>query len=822
MQLSFRFLLMIGLLTASLLISGCESSEQRAEGYYKSGMALLAAGDEERALVEFRNVFKYNGFHKEARKTYADIQLKRGETGEAYSQYLLLIEQYPDTVEVRKILAEIAIGRGDWEEAERHGRAAFAIAPGVPAIKAINAALDYRKGQEDENETLQKTAIATAKDVLTMVPDSIVARRVVIESLLSGPTPSLAMPEIDAAISYAPDELELHILKLQLLIDDGKVADTGKQLQTMAERFPANERVRAGLVSWYLEQNDVDGAETFLRGLAAKAGDATGPQMNVVRLLQETRGADAAKAELDTLIAANKGKPAADIYRALRASIDFENGRQPDALTAMEEILKSAPASEQTRTIKIMMAKMLELSGNSVGARARVEEILAEDVSNIEALKMRATWLIEEDKPGDAIVALRTALDQNPRDSSVLTLMATAHDRDGSPELAAERLALAVEVSGAAPDESLRYASFLLLTNNDLAAARSVLQDALAASPVNLDIVRALAEVLVQQREWSRAQELVNSLRSMHGPEAARTADGITAAILLGQEKTDESIGFLQGMIDKGDGDVSSIAMIIQTQIRAGKTSEARSYLDQALIKSPDNVGLRFLSGNLYALMGDVKPAEAIFRALIDEDPEAEPAMRALYALLKEGKRPDEASTLLDTFIERRPESVTLRWMKATELEGKGDIDGAIAIYETLYAEDSSDPVVANNLASLITSYRDDPQGLERAYAVARRLRGNPTPAFQDTYGWIEFRRGNFEEAARSLVPAAIGLPDDPLVQLHVGLAYEAVGQLKEAKAALERALDMAGDSTLPAFQSGRDALARLNAPASTEPAKAP
>ena len=43
-------------------------------------------------------------------------------------------------------------------------------------------------------------------------------------------------------------------------------------------------------------------------------------------------------------------------------------------------------------------------------------------------------------------------------------------------------------------------------------------------------------------------------------------------------------------------------------------------------------------------------------------------------------------------------------------------------------------------------------------------------PAFQDTYGWIEARRGNYVEALTYLRPAAAGLADDPLAQYHFGL----------------------------------------------------
>ena len=81
----------------------------------------------------------------------------------------------------------------------------------------------------------------------------------------------------------------------------------------------------------------------------------------------------------------------------------------------------------------------------------------------------------------------------------------------------------------------------------------------------------------------------------------------------------------------------------------------------------------------------------------------------------------------------------------------------------------------------------------------------------QDTYGWIAFRRGEHEEALRYLEPAARGLPDDPVVQYHLGMAYAALGRRDEAVAQLTRALEIAGeDNPLPQFVRAREALAGL------------
>ena len=796
-------------LIAALALAGCESAEDKAERYYLSGMELLAAGDEERALVEFRNVFKYNGFHKDARKVYADTVLKQGNVQEAYGQYLRLIEQYPDTPEVRRILAELAIGRGDWAEAERHGNEAIRLAPDAPGVRAIALALGYRKAVMDRDEEARAVLAEEARAVLAETPDSRIALRILIDHLAAGPDPTAALPEIERALALEPEALELHVAKLRILAQSGDSAGLGVQLKTMVERFPDNVDARSALIAWYMSEGDIDGAEAFMRQLA---GDPTGPvegHIAVIQLLQAARSAEAAQTELDRLIAANDGTANADLYRALDATFDFEAGKRDEAIAAMETILKTATPGDQTRRIKTMLAKMLETTGNRVGARARIEEVLAEDATNVEALKMRASWLIEEDRPGEAIVDLRAALGQAPRDASILTLMAAAHERDGSPELAGERLALAVEVSGSAPGESLRYAQFLVRQGR-IQAADTVLTESRRVNPTHVGVLAMLADIALNAQDWPRAQEIAETLAQIGTPEADAATRALQAALLLGQNRTEDGLAFLEEQVGKGGDDLAAIQVILQARIRSGKPDEARTYLDGELAKRPDDPGLRLLSAGLHALMGEVSQAEALFRDLIAEDPTAELPARLLYGLLRSDGRAEEAAAVLDAALAAQPAAATLRWIQAGELEKAGDIDGAIAVYEAMYAVDSGNVIIANNLASMITTHRDDPESLARATAIARRLKGSDVPAFQDTYGWIAHRNGNHDEALTYLEPAAAGLPNDALTQFHLGMTYLALERTEDARRQLTRALELAGDSPLPQFETARQELAGL------------
>ena len=73
-------------------LSACENSKDKAARHLASAMALAEKGDGDRALVEFRNVFKLDPENVEARREFADFLLARGDLAGAYGQYLAVTE----------------------------------------------------------------------------------------------------------------------------------------------------------------------------------------------------------------------------------------------------------------------------------------------------------------------------------------------------------------------------------------------------------------------------------------------------------------------------------------------------------------------------------------------------------------------------------------------------------------------------------------------------------------------------------------------------------------------------------------------------------
>ncbi len=799
------------LLTAAVALAACESSEERAERHFETGMELLAEGDVSRALVEFRNVFKLNPTHKEARMAYARAQLSKGRRGEAYSQFQRVVEQYPDTLEARIELAEMSIEAGNWDESRRHVSAAVELEPENPRVQIADTALQYAQALQDDNVEKADEIAADSLKALEDNPDSAIIRRMAIDYLLRNERLEDALPVIDDGLERQPENYELHTTKLNVLVGLSRMDDLGDALRTMVATFPEDEPSRQYLMAWYLERGDNDGAEQFLRDLASRPDAEDEAHMAVIQFLRLTKGVDAARAEVDRLVETMENP---ERFVAVQASMDFDAGQRDEAMAKLEELVDSVEEpTDVTNNIKILLARMQASTGDLVGSRARVEEVIENDGSHVDALKLRASWHIEEDLTGDAIIDLRTALAQAPRDAEIMTLMAAAHERAGDRELAGERYSLAVEFSEQAPRESLRYANFLIGTDRP-DAAEAVLDEALIKAPTNLELLRAIAALQLQREDWNEVQRVIWKLRAIESEPATELANVLQAEMLLKQDRLDDTVAYLEKLSEDEDG-LRAFTALIQTQVQAGNIDTAVEQVEEKLAENPTDGNLRNLRANLHLVKDERDQAEAIFRSLLADFPGNDRVLRTLYTILMAGGREDEARALVDEQIaltENIPGATSALFLKAEILERDRDFDGAIAIYENMYAANSNNIIVANNLASLISAHRDTEESLTRAYAVARRLRGIEVPALQDTYGWIEYRRGNYDEALVHLVPAAAGLPNDPLVQYHLARTFLALGQKQDAKIAFQRAVDIAGDNPLPQLIEARKLLEELKA----------
>ncbi len=787
--MKLRKILVSAALAVSLTaLAACDSAKERAEKFYQSGVAYLEKGDVDRALIEFRNVFKLDAEHKEARRAYAHVERDRGNLREAFSQYLRLIEQYPNDLEALQALSEMAVANGDWEVAERYAAPAVGLQPDNLELLAIKAATDYGSATAANDSAGVVDAMKRVRDLREKIPANILLRRVVIDDLLRGQNFDPALREIDAAIVLEPKDRQLFAQRMAVLSALGNEDAVEQGLLDMVARFPDAPEMSDTLVRWYVARGSLDKAEAHLRSRIDPKSPEVERVFALIRFLAEHRSNKVAVDELDKVIAGGATTP---IFRSARAGFLFDLGDRDKAIADMRAVLALDTDAADARRIKMGLARMLTATGKEDEAHKLVDEVLAEDSGAVEALKLKATWFIRDDKVGDAISTLREAIDENPNDAALLTLMAQAYERDGNRDLMREMLSLAVNASNRAPEESLRYAQFLA-SDSKLVQSESVIIDALRLSPGNVSLLIPLGQIYIAMQDWPRASAVADQLSAGTTANERSAAVTLRAAVLSGQQKGDEAIGYLKGLVDSGSADLGTKVAILRTYVVNNQIDRALAYANQMLHEAPDDPELQFVNGSVQLLAGNLSVAETAMRKLVESDPSRIQAWLALVRIVAtDPERTDETEALIAKAQETAPDQPELKWAKAGVFERKGDFAGAIAIYEDLYKENSGNPIVANNLASLLSMHGADPDSLNRAELIARRLRGSTVPAFQDTYGWIAYQRGTYDEAETELVKAAAGLPEDASVQYHLAMAYLSTGKQSEALAQFHRMMTL-------------------------------
>lgn len=790
------------LVSATLLLAACDSAEERAESHYQDARTLVAEGDTDRAVVELRNVFRLNSNHTDARLMMAELLMERGDRSGAYRQYLHLAELDPDDLPTRIILSEMAFLGSNWDEVERHGTRIEELAPENPQVQAITLVRAYREAVGDNDAPKLRALGRDADAMLAAQPENPVLRNIMVDYAMREQDFERALSEIDWMIAYDPQNGRNYQDRLRILAQLGDEDALEAQLRDLVEIFPDDPSHKATLIRYYLSRQNLDAAETFLRELVAAADpEETQPTLDLIRFLVELRGTEAARAELQTAIETH---PDPTPFRTLAAGLDFAQGQQDEAIALLEDLLKDAEPSEQINNAKVVLARMLLATGNEVGARARVEEVLTAQETHPGALKMQAAWQIEADDTDAALAGLRTALDEAPEDAETMSLMASAYARAGQAELMRDSLALAAEASGNAPAETLRFARVLIEEESYLAAEDTLLA-ALRLAPSNTDIIIALGNTYLGMGDFGRAQSVADALRRLGGEVAVQAANGIEAERLNQQKGVAEALAFLEELANAEDATLATRVSLVQAQIGVGDTEGALALARELKAENPDNESINIVLAVTHSLNGDLEEAASLYRTLLETEPARPSIWLELSRLQQRQGAREAAKASIDEGLSHTPEAANLLWARASFFEQEGDIDEAIEIYEQLYAQDSNSLVIANNLASLLATYRDDEESLDRAWAIARRLRDAEIPALQDTYGWILHRRGDTEEAISYLEDAAEGLPNNPLVQYHLGQAYNTVGRPQDALEQLRKAINIAGPAdTRPQIETAR------------------
>lgn len=786
---------------ALLLLAACDSVEERVEKHYRRGIELVEAGELAKATIEFRNALKLDENHPGARYQIGLAYERDGELRAALGNFALAAELDPNNLDVRLKLGQFYLLGNNIEQAGRVIAEAAALDPENVEVMALQAALLFR--QENPAAALDRAQAALAVDPQHVGAAMIVASALYAEGNIDG-----ALGELDKIIGHTPTARAAHLLKARILEAEGRSDALLAQLAEMVRLFPEERAYRQTLIVQQTRAGALDDAEAGLRALVAdNPGDRT-LALDLARFVGSRQGAEAGRAELEKILTAVTDPAVRAGLQVTLAQVDIGLGETDRARALLEGVIADSTAGDARNDARLVLARIETSAENIAAARTLIDTVIEADPRNPDALALRASLNLRDENPGAAIIDLRTASAAAPENVEIMLLMARAYERNGSPDLALDRLAAATRVSDYDPRIALTYAN-ALNGRGDSNAALTVLRETDRRHAQNETVLAALGQQFIRLEDWDNARKTADALSALQGDDT--TSRRVEAASLAAAGQLSESIGLLRELVDGSDNAGAAVAQLVSTLARAGELDQAEAVVADVLAREPGNNSAALMKAELRLARNDEPGARAALQSILDTDPGSPVGYAALARLDMATGNHAAAEAVLTRGIDAAENDDSLRMMMAELLERRGDIDGALGHYETLYESQPGSVVVANNYAALLAQYRaDDPKAVAHAQRIAQRLRASTVPEFQDTYGWLQYLAGNYEAALRSLQPAAAARPQNPWIRFHTGMAFAAIDRAAEAREHLEAALAI--DPGFPKADEARTAIASLPA----------
>ena len=721
-------------------VAGCGSPEQSAQGYYESGMALIEKKDDLGARLELLKAVKYKSDKVEVWKALAGVD-ERTKANSLFLDLRRIVELDPNDLDARLQLARIMVGGGAAEAALKVIDAGTEEKPSAPfhALRA-NILLRTKDGAG---------AIREAQRAFEIDPGNVDAVSVLASKKLSEGDADGALKLLDSITVDPKDETRISLQKMQIYAKKGNLPQAESLLRKVISLNPKEPAYQAQLIQILVAHRRFDVAEKEFRSrIEANPGDSkTG--LDLVRFLNLVKGPDVARSELESRI-----KAGGDVfdYQIALAELDFVQNKIDDATQALQSLVSTAPTPDKKLAAQLKLAEMYVSKSNIADAEPLISEILGKDRRNAGALRLRAAIRIERGQIDSAISDLREALNDQPKSPELLMLLAVAYERGGKNELADRQYADALKSSGSNPDVALRYVAFLQ-RRGDASHAEDVLTEVSGRNPTNLQVLSALAQIRLSRQNWVGALAVADAIG--RNSDGRALADQVRASALAGQNKIDESIAALEDARQAAPNAVQPVVSLVSAYVRQGKADKAMTLLQDMNKKFPGNAQILLLIGQTKLAQNKDGDALQSFKEAIAQQPKDPVGYGALADFYIRLKKFDDAENVLLAALKEMPANVDFRLSSAGLQILKGNHDAAITQYEAILKDQPNSPVAINNLVSLLLDYRSDKQSLDRAVSLADSLKNSNVPQFQDTFGWAQYRRGDYKNSISTLEGAA-------------------------------------------------------------------
>jgi len=460
---------------------------------------------------------------------------------------------------------------------------------------------------------------------------------------------------------------------------------------------------------------------------------------------------------------------------------------QDAAARAILEPMTSDPKTSATANVRL--AALDYKNGSHDSAYQRLAHVLEKDQANLQALLIKASFLLTDGKSDEALASATVATERHPESAAAFFTLGRIQALRRQPDAAIAAYEEVLRLNPRTTDAKIALGQ-LRLGQGRTDTSIGLAAEALANEPGNGNAQLLYVRGLLAQGALERAEsELKQLMVRFPNSSAVHTQQGM---LLARRGRTAAARVELDRALELRSDDIEAIGGLVALDIAARNVSAARARVDARIAGSP-SPALLTLAARVYAAGNDLASAERFLRQAISLDSGYVTAYGALAQLYVFEHRLDEARAEFDALAERSPKSVAAHTMVGVLLESKGDIDGARERFERVLQIDPEAAVAANNLAWIYTQHGGN---LDVAMHLAQTAQKRMPEVAEvgDTLGFIYYKKNLVSLAISTLKLSAAKDPNNALYQYHLGLAYASSGDTALARGSLTRALALKPD----------------------------
>jgi tetratricopeptide (TPR) repeat protein len=680
-----------------LLLAACASPEERAADYLVKAQAFYDEGELVKAKLEAQNAAQVEPKNSRARYLLALIAEKDEKYQEMFGHLMVAVDGDPDNVEARIKLGTLFFLGQAWDEAEKQAAELLKMAPDDARVHLLQARVLVQKGDREAgiaeiNKSLEIDPDYADAIILKAAADSM-------ESIDAG------LQTLDTAIARLPAEASrpLRELRVIMLSQAKRIDQVETSLQSLAADFPKEQSYQFQLAQFYTSQGRVDDAEQLLKGLTERDPTDTDKQLGYVQFLATQRDQDKAEAALREFIDQN---PDANKLRLALGQLLESRERPEDAKLTYQALAERSPKSAEGLNARNRIVAIEIRAGKLDVAAELIDKILADAPDDPEALLYRAGLRFQEKKFDDAIADLRLVLRKQAESERALLLLGQAYAQKGDLTLAKDTYRRLLEVNPKSAD-GLHQLAVLHVMGREFREAEELLRRQIELKPDDGLASGRLIEVLMAQQKTDQAEAEARRLAGVSGEAglgdfslgrvlaqkkdysgaaeafrkaaAARKSDPLPleglVRSLVAAGKPNDAIAVLNEQLGNADNELFAKFLLGGIYGGQGDTGKAVAYLEDVVSKKPDSIvawqslagayrkdpdtrikvyerGLKANPGSLELTMllgselemaGRQEDSIRLYEAHLKGNPDAEPVINNLAALLLDHRSDKES-----------------------------------------------------------------------------------------------------------------------------------------------------------------------------------